>query len=337
MNWKVISYLTLIAVVSGVFFSCYKTKNFSTNLTAQIDTAIVIQSYDQARVTSIIDEVFNDVNTALTNQSAVTGAGMSRSIRSGITVTGGIIDTLTNTGLCGVQVLMDTSDVPHYISMNYGGASCDNSRSLSGNVTIYFNPNTLWSTAGDTIGVNFNKLNVQGGSDTNTIRLNGIFYYANVSGGSLSTLTAGSAPIVHEILGSYLGIIFNKADTATWQVARRRTYSNDGSGIMISTTGMDSVGGVGNVSEWGGNRFGNSFIATIDSPLVSTAACGYQVTSGQVLLSNPTGMTTLSFGLTATGAPASGCPVPGGYYYFGFSWTGSDSNPYSAVRPYPFW
>src|SRR6202012_2959928 len=122
MNWKAISYLTLIAVASGVFLSCYKTKNFSTNLTAQIDTAIVIQSNDQARVTAIIDEVFNDVNTALINQSAVTGASAQRNVRYGVT-TAGIADTVTIAGICGSPViLVDTSEtpnVPSYISITY--------------------------------------------------------------------------------------------------------------------------------------------------------------------------------------------------------------------------
>ncbi|HEV2479189.1 MAG TPA: hypothetical protein VGS79_05985 [Puia sp.] len=320
MNWKVITYLTLIAVVSGVFLSCYKTKNFSTNLTAQIDSAIIVQSYDQARVTAVLDEVFNDVNTALSNQNAVTGAGL-----------------LPDTTLCNATIQLDTSAALNVISINYIGASCDNSRNLNGNVTIYCNRGTSWSTANDTIGVNINKLTVQGVTDTNTIRLSGIFYVVNSSGNNLAALTAASTPVVHEIVASYLGVWFNSADTATWQVARKRSYTNSGSGFVITTTGIDTVAGIANVSEWGGNRYGNSFVTAIDTPLVATSACGYQVTSGQEQLTNPTGATNLSFGLNASGAAASGCPAAGSYYYFQFSWTGSDSNPYSSVRPYPFW
>lgn len=320
MNWKVISYLTLIAVISGVFFSCYKTKNFSTNLTAQIDSAIIAQSMDQARVTAVLDEVFNDVNTALSNQYAVTGAGL-----------------LPDTSLCNATIQLDTSAALNVISINYIGASCDNSRNLNGNVTIYCNRGTSWSTANDTIGVDINKLTVQGVTDTNTIRLSGIFYVVNASGNNLASLTAGSTPVVHEIVGTYLGVLFNSADTATWLVARKRSYTNTGNGLTIATTGMDSVGGIANVSEWGGNRYGNSFITSIDTTLVATAACGYQVSSGQVQLTNPTGVTILNFGLNASGTAATGCPAAGSFYYLQFSWTGSDSNPYSSVRPYPFY
>lgn len=181
MNWKVLSYLTLIAVVSGVFFSCYKTKNFSTNLTAQIDSAIIVQSYDQARVTSVLDEVFNDVDSAMGNQTS-----------------NGSITPIT---LCGTQITVDTVGNLRYISITYDGYTCDNLRDRGGNVTIYFDSATSWQNANDTIGVNFNYFVVAGqqGADTNRVRLNGTFYYINNSGGSLSTLTAGSTPIVHEI------------------------------------------------------------------------------------------------------------------------------------------
>jgi hypothetical protein len=318
VNWKVISYLTLVAVVSGVFFSCYKTKNFSTNLTAQIDSAIIAQSYDQARVTSILDEIFNDVDSAMGNQTS-TGS-------------------ITPVTLCGTSITVDTVGALRYISITYNGSSCDNSRSRGGNVTIYYDSATSWQNPGDTIGVNINEFTIAGLlGDTNHVRLNGTFIYVNSSGGALSTLTAGSTPIAHQILSSYLGVVFNSADTATWQVARKRSYTNTGSGFVIATTGLDSVGGVANVSEWGGNRYGNSFITAIDTALVMTSACGYQVTSGQIQLTNPTGVTNMSFGLNAAGTAAAGCPATGGYYYFRFSWSGSDSNPYSSLRPYPFY
>lgn len=339
MKWKMLTYLTLVGIVSGVLFSCYKSKNFSTNLTAQIDTAIVAQAYDQVRVVAVLDEVFNDVNSALTSQSAVTGASLTRTGRYGVTTTGSG-DTVTVSSLCNIAVLLDTTDVPNSISLNYIGYSCDNSRQLNGNVTIYFNPGTSWSTAGDTLGVNINNLTVQGDTlqgetDTNKIRLNGTFYYINTSGGSLSNLTAGSQPVVQQIVSNYLGVLFNAADTATWLVARQRSYAYNNGGIQITTTGIDTVGGIDSVSEWGGNRYGNSFITAITTPLVTTSGCSYQVTAGQVQITNPTGLSILNFGLNSSGT-ATSCPTNGGTYYFQFSWSGTGGNPYSTIRPYPF-
>ena len=322
MNWKAISYLTLIAVISGVFFSCYKTKNFSTNLTAQIDTAIVIQSIDQVRVDAILDEVFNDVNRVLSNQSAITGAGFG-----------------TDTALCDMTLALDTVDATHSISITYSSNACDINYYRGGNVTIYFLPGAQWTTPLASFGVNITNLIVHGVTDTNYLELNGNFQYVNVSGGSVATLTAGSTPVTHQILCTTgLGIIFNQndiLDTATWQVARQRVYTNNGSGISITTTGIDTVGGITNVAEWGGNRYGNSFIAAIDSPLVMSSGCGYKISSGHLAVTNPAGVTTMTYGLNS-GGTATGCPASGSYYYFQTSWAGSDSDPYSAVRPYPY-
>jgi hypothetical protein len=351
MKWKSVSYLIVVGITSIVLFSCYKSKNFSTNLTEQIDTAVVIQCYDQARVTAIVDEIFNDVNTVLGSQPAVTGASSSSTAPSGVTVSvggAGVPDTITIPGLCAVQqILMDTSVSPYYFSINYSGYSCDNSRALSGNVTVYLTPGSSWQTAGDTIGVDITNLNIAGKpatADTNTLRFYGTLYYTNVSGGSLSSLTStGAQPVVHEILTDLgnLGIVFNddETDTANWQIARKRTYSFTNNQIQIQTTGFDSVGGVANVTEWGGNRFGNSFITSVsaDTPLITLSGCNYLVSSGQIQITNPTGVTTMVYGLNASGSAATACPASGGFYNFSFSWTDPGQTPFSGIRPYPFW
>src|SRR5581483_6457134 len=118
-------------------------------------------------------------------------------------------------------------------------------------------------------------------TDTTTIVYNGAFYYTNVSGGSLSSLTsAASSPIVHSLRGANISVFFNNQTTATWQIARQRTYTYN-NGLVISTTGTDTAGGQQNVSEYGGTRYGNSFVTSVISPLVTTQACDFQVTSGQ--------------------------------------------------------
>ena len=127
--------------------------------------------------------------------------------------------------------------------------------------------------------------------------------------------------------------MFNFTWPSTWQVARRRTYTNNG-GLSISTAGMDSVGGYAAVSEWGGNRFGNSVITAVDSPLTINQGCGWRLTSGQIQLYNPSGITSMIYGLDSTGS-ASACPAAGTPYYYKLAWTGTGQNPFTAVLPYP--
>lgn len=335
MNWKLCSYLTIIGVLVCVLFACKKNTAFSSNEQAQFDSASNVQSNDQARITSDIDAIFNDVNSVMINQKAVTGAGVGPVTRQGVTVTGGPIDTV-ETALCNALVQVDAVDTPHYISISYGGNVCDNSRIFVGLVTIYFSPGTSWSTAKDTIGVNLKNLYVKGlQTDTSTILYNGTFYYTNVSGGSLSSLTStASTSIVHAIRGVNITAFFNNLTTATWQIARKRTYTYN-NGLVITTTGTDTAGGQQNVSEYGGNRYGNSFITSVDTPLVNTAACDFQVTKGQIHLTNPSGVTTMIFGLNASGT-ATGCPTSGSSYHYQLQSTGEGEANYSAVRAYPY-
>jgi hypothetical protein len=50
-------------------------------------------------------------------------------------------------------------------------------------------------------------------------------------------------------------------------------------------------------------------------------------------LTNAAGMTTISFGLNATGT-ATSCPVQGATYYFELVWTGNGGKTYTFILPY---
>lgn len=322
MNWKLCSYLTIIGVVTCALFACKKNTAFSNNEQAQFDSAVNIQANDQARIASDIDALFNDINTVMNKQD---------------TLTAGSIDTLLNTGICAASLIrIDAVDSPNSVSFTYGGAACDHSRSFSGLVTVYIKPGSRWSTAQDVLGVVLTDLYVKGQqADTSTILYNGDLYFTDVSGGSLTSLTStASSPVVHSIQGVNVSVLFNDITPAVWQIARQRTYTYD-SGLVISTTGTDTASGLQNVSEYGGNRFGNSFITSVTSPLVTRQACDFQVTGGQIQLVNPSGVTAIVYGLNSSGA-ATGCPSSGSYYYYQLNWTGSGESPYSAVRPYPY-
>ena len=322
MNWKLCSYLTIIGVVACVLLACKKNSAVSSNEQAQFDSAVNVQANDQVRVASDIDAIFNDVNTVMTKQDSVIA---------------GHTGTLQNTGICAAtSILLDGVDTPNNISLTYGGNVCDDSRVFSGNVTVYFTPGSDWSAVNNVLGVNLTNLHIKGlQSDTSTILYNGNFYFSNVSGGRPSDLTsAASAPVVQSIQGNNISLLFNVVTPAVWQIARQRTYTYN-NGLVISTTGTDTAGGLQNVTEYGGNRYGNSFITSVDSPLISSQACDFQLTGGQIRLTNPSGVTTVLFGLNSSGT-SGGCPSSGSSYYYQLNWTGSDESPYSSVRSYPY-
>jgi hypothetical protein len=307
-----------ISVCSSVLlFACYKKSSVldeTTRFTANVST----QAGDEARMSYEIDAMFNDANTVLAQQSKLTGK----------------TDTLT-TGICNATVIADVVDTPNNIQLYYRGNTCDNSRYRWGQIGIYYTPGTQWTTANDTVYLLVTNLAVTR-SDGQIIVLNGTYAYNNVSGGSLSTLSATNpGPIVHTITGTNVGFNFSDSVHTTWQVGRKRTYTYSNSGIVITTTGADTTGGLMNVSGWGGNRYGNSVITTIapSAPLVISSGCNWELMSGQVTLTNPIGVTNVTYGLDSTGK-ATGCPLSGVNYYYQAAWSGSGEDPVSLIKAY---
>jgi hypothetical protein len=129
-----------------------------------------------------------------------------------------------------------------------------------------------------------------------------------------------------------MAITFDNGAQRTWHVARQRSYSYS-SGLVVSLTGTHTDGGTSGISEWGTNRFGNSFTTVISQALVVKQSCSWQLTSGQVSLNNAAGATVITFGLDATGT-ATGCPIQGAFYYFKLVYTSNANKTYTFILPY---
>jgi hypothetical protein len=300
MKWKCILALAVLP------FACVKPTVFNTNNTATFTANLQTQANDQVRISTEIDAAFNDIDSVLALP--------------------------TPASLCSGNVTVDSADTPRVITLTYNGDRCGLLVYDSGSISISYNPDTNWSGPADTVSITFYNVIIYRQGDTTEIGLSGTAYYTNVSGGNLTGFSGTSPPVVHTITGINLGIVFDHAWTAIWQIARQRTYTYN-NGLSISTIGLDTAGGYSDVSEWGGSRFGNSVITSITSPLVIGQGCNWQLIAGQEQLNNPVGVTTLSFGLDSVGAPM-GCPAPGSSYYFGLSWTGTGENNYNIFLPY---
>ena len=307
-----------ISVISSVLlFSCYKKSSVLDEAT-RFSQDVSTQAGDEARISYEIDALFNDANTVLAQQSAFTGKA----------------DTL-KTGICNATVIADVVDTPNNIQLYYKGNTCDNSRYRWGQIGIYYTPGTQWTTANDTVYLVVTNLAVTR-SDGQIIVLNGTYAYNNVSGGNLSTLSSTNpGPIIHTITGTNVGFNYSDSIHSNWQVGRKRTYTYSNSSIVITTTGVDTAGGLMNVAEWGGSRFGNSVITTISpsAPLVISAGCNWEIMSGQVTLTNPIGVTNVTYGIDSTGK-ATGCPLSPATYYYPAAWSGSGQDPVNLIKPY---
>lgn len=295
--------LALLTLLAGLLVACKKNSSSSFNNTAAFTANVQTQTSDQVRISNTIDAVFNDVDSVLANP----------------------------VNLCAANVSVDS--VADTITIAYNGTSCG-LLSYSGTVRIGYTPGNSWNNALDTVGIRFYNVIINTPPDTNHILFTGYCYYTNVSGGSLSGLNNGSPPVIHSITGVNLSVVYNYTWQSYWQIARQRSYTNNSGMVIVTTSGMDSVGGFAAVSEWGGSRFGNSVIVSVDSPLVINQGCGWRLTGGQIQLHNPAGTTSMIYGLDSTGA-ATGCPLAGTPYFYKLAWSGTGQNPYTAILPYP--
>jgi hypothetical protein len=319
------------STLCGFLFTACKKSSSPSSTTSQ--TQLQAQADDEARVSTETDAAFNDVNTVMENQASVTGSSQGRSVRYGVEVEGGNQDTVKGSLICNATVTLDTIDNPHTITITYNGKTSDSLRSRTGSIVISWAAGSRWITANDQITVQFQNLAIKRLLDNKSITFNGTHTYTNVSGGSLLSLTSNAAtPIQHTITSSNMSITFDDGSQRTWSFARERTFSYN-NGLVISESGNHTNDTLTNISEWGTNRFGNPFTAQIRTPLTVKASCGWQVTSGIYVLTNNSGVLTLTFGLNVDGTPATGCALDD-LYYLQLNWAGSGGNTYSILLPY---
>src|SRR6185437_13861997 len=190
-----------------------------------------------------------------------------------------------------------------------------------------------WITTGDQITVEFQNLTITRLLDSKKIIFNGTHLYTNETGGSLLSLISNNAtPISHTITSSNMSITFDDGSQRTWSFARLRTFSYN-NGLVINESGIHTNDTLTNISEWGTNRYGNTFTAQIRTPLTVMASCGWKVTSGMYVLTNNSGVLTLTFGLDVNGTPVTGCALDE-LYYLKLAWAGSGGATYSITLPY---
>lgn len=330
MKTKKIQFLVITTSLSLFLFACKKdsSPSNSTPTNAQLQT----QSDDESRVSNETDAAFDDVNTTMTSQASVTGAGEGGSLRYGVITTGGNQDTVKSL-ICDAVVTVDTVDNPRTITITYNGSNCQLTRVRTGSVVISMPKGQKWTTAGASVTVQFLNLKITRVLDSKSITLNGTHTYTNVSGGSLLSLNANStAPIVHTIAGSNMSITFDDGSQRNWNVARQRSYSYN-NGVVLVTTGTHSNGNTAGISEWGTNRFGTPFTVQIKQGLTISQSCAWQLTAGEVALTNEQGTTDITFGLNSSGQ-ATSCPIGSGVYYFQLVWTGKSGKTYTITMPY---
>lgn len=320
----------LVIAFTGILSSCNKNNSSSNNGSSTTD--VQTSSDDATRVSTETDAAFDDVNTAMVTNYSVTGAALGRQLMQRVLDGPGSADS---TAICDAVITLDTANGNRQITITYNGTNCALDRTRKGSITITWPIGQRWSDSGAVVTVQFNSLAITRLLDNKTITLNGTHTYTNVSGGSLIDLPnapAGSS-VTHTITSDNMQITFDNGTQRTWSVDRQRVFTYSG-GYIITTSGLHTSGSTSGISEWGTDRFGNAFTVDIVQPRVISEACSWQMTAGEVAITNTAGTTTVTYGLNASGT-ATSCPVSGGTYYFELSWTAAaNGKTYSFILPY---
>jgi hypothetical protein len=259
-----------------------------------------------------VDAVANDADATLETTPGFNGRGAQ-------------IQTI-----CDATIVVDTLSNPRTITITYNGTNCIGNRTRTGVVVLSMAQGVRWRNAGAVLNVNFQNLKITRLSDNKSITINGTQAYTNVSGGLLINLPTLNT-ITHTITSSNMSVTFDNASQRNWQVARQRvfTYNN---GIVITSTGTHSEGGISGIAEWGTNRFGRTFTTAITQPLIIRQDCSFRLTSGKVAHTTPVFNATATFGLDASGNPTA-CPGAASYY-MKIVWTGPGGNSRTTILPY---
>jgi hypothetical protein len=310
MKARILSLAAIIFSFSLFFTACQKTgSNTDTDYTDES----TVQSDDQSRFSGESDAVANDLDATVDATPGFSGRGDQ-------------VQTL----ICNATVVIDTVSNPRTITITYNGNNCQNTTSRTGVVVVSMAQGVRWRNAGAVLNVSFQNLRITRLSDNKSITINGTQTHTNFSGGLLINLPA-LGTIIHTITSSNMSITFDNNTQRNWQVAKQRvfTYNN---GIVITTTGTHSDGGITGIVEWGTNRQGRTFTTAITQPLVVRQDCNFRLTNGKVAHRTPVFSAVVTFGLDAQGNPTI-CPGLASYY-MKIVWTGPNGNPHTIILPY---
>jgi len=306
--------LVAVLALSVGFLSCKK----NNDVTASDNTDMVTHSDDQSNFSQSTDDIANDVNTTIDNYNAFDGFAGTGSVDNGIT------------GLpCNTTAVLDSAGGLRRITLTFSGLNCNGTRNRVGVILLTMPLAQHWKDAGAALTINVQNLKITRVSDGKSITINGTIVATNVTGGRLRDLSS-LGTIVHTITSTGMTVTFDNGSQRIWQIAKQRTFTYN-NGIVITTIGTHTDGSTTGISEWGTNRFGNTFVTAITQPMVIRQDCSFRLVSGQVTHSRLAATVVATFGLDSAGNPVS-CPA--GTFYFKVVWTGANGIVRTYILPY---
>jgi hypothetical protein len=229
-------------------------------------------------------------------------------------------------GISGAKVDDSTFISQKKIVITYDGLSGDGLRNRSGVVVLQLISGNKWSDVGAVLKVEAQNLKVTRVSTGKSVVINGVHYITNVTGGKAYV----NSSVIHKVRGN-TEVSFDNGTMRTWQVARKRTFTNTSGQLGLKVEGDTAVGGYSNVVVWGVNRRGTSFYTQLTTPLTFNSQCTSRPVSGVKVHNGLVKSITVTCGVDESGNPYSGTVCP---YGFKINWEDRKGNARTAVVSY---
>ena len=281
-----------LAIIGLSMAGCKKDK-----ITETYPSSVSLQqlSGDQESMESAMDESMNDVNSYLSGGN------------------------LKSTNLLPCNATIDTMPVVNdtmTIYITYNGLNCSGTRFRTGKVEIKKQDGMRWYQQGATVIIRHIDFTITKVSNQDSITLNGVKVYKNVTGGVIWQLGNGIDQLVHSIRGQ-VTVTFSSGTaptSKTWNVARLRTFTGTApDNLTMTINGFGTADGFQNLLVWGTSRAGENFYTEIIQPVVHRQVCDWNPCAGIKKHSVPleSKSATLTFGFDSNSQPITGdeCPA----------------------------
>lgn len=251
-------------------------------------------SKDDNHIQAVSDEIQNDA------MNVVSGGNLKSS---------NMMLWPCNATIDSTQVQNDT--MFYYIT--YDGPNCANTFTRTGQVVVKRPLGVTWMTPGATVTVQQINFHITKVATGESVTLNGVHIFTNVSGGNLVTFAFGlQDELIHRVEGA-MNATFDDNTTHTWYIARQRVLSGTYDSLLLTIDGFGSASGYNNLVTWGVNRNGEEFYAQINQSVVQKQACNFSPVTGIIHYVIPAGdkSATITFGYDSNNQPVTNgdCPT----------------------------
>jgi hypothetical protein len=294
---KLSIYLSSAVLVVFMLSSCSKERRAFNKEDGEV-------SKDNKEIQSSIDDVTNESNRILSDNSMMSGKGNENDEA---------LAYLANQ--CGYTV--DTTQrTQGILTVNFDGSTNCNGRIRSGKVKLTlenYTNGTRWKDVNAVLNVDYIDYKVARASDNKSLTFNGSKKVSNLSGGNAVLLILGMQPnLVHRVTGSNILVKHDDGNTSTFNLARKWTHTYSNAVYKIVGEGEGSQNGLSNVENWGTTKTGDGFTSQVLEPVVFNSTCGaHRPVSGklEIVVENKYFSYTTTFGVDASGNVVTGtCP-----------------------------